>query len=331
MKRFVVMIVLIASIVACSQKDELKKKIGVSVRVFPSTLMMQTKSDNDLQNVATIDVLVFNNIGELLLHEKYKSLEAVSERPLELQTGEAEFCAIVNSTINLDNIYKRKELSETMVALADEDTQHVLMFGATRAYIQYAELVTIPVSALVARISLRSISVDFSGSPWEGEQLENTKVYLVNAIGESTIDGDAQMNNRIHHRSRYNNTIDAEHLVLEELGKIEDGKKHDTPHYFFSYEHPGSIDSELDKAIYLTVEAQIGGKTYYYPIPVNLGYYGEKPLQVTGVSKNSSYDYSLTIKNPGGDIADKPVDAVFSSPAIIINDWTYSFSAEIVI
>ena len=75
------------------------------------------------------------------------------------------------------------------------------------------------------------------------------------------------------------------------------------PHLFYGYANAGATKTRL------VVEADIAGRTYYYPVTM------------TSLERNKAYTVALTIRNLGSDDPDKPVEKGSVSVSISVAGW----------
>lgn len=317
MKRFLVLIIFTAALASCT-------KGGQTARVHLRLATCEVKSVGDTSAISYdavhfIDIRVYDSHGNLEFSREFASTRELASHPFPITPGDHRFCAYVNCRGDGGRLL-----------MEDERIDCFTMYGELEHTVSGDAYITVPVMRNVARIALKELKVAFSDESLSGASLEDVKVYLVNIPAAVTPEGGAMMDyGRIHDRSRTNNAISPCDLVLDSIGTLADGSIDSWYRHFYSYSHPGTSDTEADKAVYLTVEGSIEGTTYYYPVPVNLGIYGEPIHGTPGVNANNIYEYRLTITRRGSTKPDEPISLSQMNVGIEILPWEGHYLTDI--
>lgn len=287
--------------------------------------------------VNTLDVFIFRNNpgqpddGTLDGYKRFSGAELgdMSALPVKATTGKRTVVAIANAhRENWNGITSLNELKKQETLLKSENTQDFFMSGSKETTLEKVSEISISISRMVARVCLENISVDFTGTPYEGMSLTNVQVYLVNATGNKlAVDGaDGTPRQILNKGEAVPSDIQgcAMSGILQETLKTEisNAKPYSTPHYFYCYENRIDSESEEMKFTRLVVQGDIDGITYYYPVNINQKDFGHsESTDHFGISRNTSYSLTLTITRPGSTDPDKPVVSGTLHVGITVEDW----------
>lgn len=288
--------------------------------------------------VNTLDVFIFrNNPGQPDdgLLDGYKrfsgaDLGDMSALPVKATTGKKTVVAIANAhKENWNGVTSLNELKKQETLLKSENTQDFFMSGSKETTLEKVSEISISISRMVARVCLENISVDFTGTPYEGMSLSNVQIYLVNAIGNKyAVDGsDCTTKQILNKGEAVSSDIQGCTMsgILQESLKtaISNSQPYRTAHYFYCYENKIDTESASEKFTRLVVQGDIDGVTYYYPVNINQKDFGHsESVGHYGISRNTSYSLSLTINRPGSTDPDKPVVGGTLNVGITVEDWT---------
>ncbi len=290
------------------------------------------QSDDNIVN--KVEFFIFRNEGEdsgnLDTYKKIEGDELVSLTDISITstTGAKKIYVVANSHItDWGSISTISDFESKVSMLNSEQIKDFTMIGNAEVTLQSATDVTIPISRLVARVLLSGISTNFAGTPYEGEELSNVKVYLINANGEKRyIDGADDATPVIFNsKSAVADDIASfgmANCIYDEITQPVTDAGYTTEHYFYCYENMAEEENDDVSFTRLVVQADLCGTTYYYPVNINregFGHTGESDH--AGVRSNTSYSLNITITRPGSLEPDDILEYGALSVDLNVADW----------
>lgn len=289
-----------------------------------------TADDNSVQ---TLEIFVFNNgggadNGVLESYQKFSgsSLSSLSSLKVKAKTGAKKIYAVANShKENWAGITSLSQFSATVSSLKSENLKTFAMTGSTDALLSASTSVTIPVSRLVARVVLSNVKSAFSGTPYSGMTLSNVKVYMTNVSGSVLYATGATSSSPVLLNSRQMIAADCSGCAMSNMlnddiaGTVGDAG-HSTAHYFYCYENAVASETTSERYTRLVIQADLNGRTYYYPVDVNRDGYGWQS-GAKGIKRNTSYAISVVISGPGASDPEEKITAGTITLSITVSDW----------
>ncbi len=176
---------------------------------------------------------------------------------------------------------------------------------------------------LMARISLGRLTCNFSGTSYEGAELENIRIYLTNAGGQCRLlpeeeGGLTLLLNQGGWNEEDCRILNGEGLSDKVSGRI--GKSGRTLNLsFYTYENTSPTEEAGAAWTRLVVEGDIRGRHCYYPINVNRADFGIKGA--AGICRGCHYAYNVTLRRLGTDDPDCPVQPGTVLFIPVLEDW----------
>ena len=274
-----------------------------------------------------LDIFVFNDDALQRLdsyqHETSPDPEGIT---IFSQEGNKILMACANTHLSAEDWMKIRSagaLDDYKVDIENETQEYPSMScsmnltaqnGTTRVH-------KLQMARITSEISLRSISCNFKGRPYDGERMRNVKVYLTNVSATCPIwKEDSQPERIINHR-RYceedmasmkdRSLISAE--ICEEIGLtacMPDINFRCYPNISIS-ESPGSAYTRL------VIQGEIGGQTWYWPININRNTSGAGD----GIKRNMKYIYDIIITRKGSADPDTAISTDSITIKTEIKEW----------
>lgn len=300
--------------------------------------------ENSINN---LEILIFRKTGDpsKSILDTYKQLSAadlsdLSSIQIKTTVGEKHIEVIANShnSLDINQIHTLEDYHAIIHQLQNDNPGDFLMTGSTDEFLKINTKVSVTMKRMVGRIILANVKTDFSGSPYEGQKISNVKAYLINVKGNKYLyNGESPSeNDKIVNRAALSSDdldlFSDPSMLFEEIPGQIGSEGYGISHSFYCYENSISIENEEDRFTRLVVQADLMGKTYYYPINVNQENYGfEDGNNHHGIKRNHSYTISLTILRPGSDDPDIPVDRGIMSLGIVCAPWEIMPESNIII
>jgi hypothetical protein len=174
---------------------------------------------------------------------------------------------------------------------------------------------------------LASVKTSFAGTPWEGASLQNVKVYIINAAGDKLYHNGADQSTPTVLNSK--KMVEADVNASAMTGMLKDDIQtnisdagYNTLHSFYCYENVIDAETDVKRFTKLVIQADLNGKTYYYPISINREGFGyESSNGHMGVKRNTSYAVNVTILRPGSLDPDTPVEHAALKTSLNVVNW----------
>ena len=192
--------------------------------------------------------------------------------------------AVVNPPAGFrpENYTTLQELEKTASDLADNAPGHLVMAGSRTVSVPVpeGEIQRIGVDRLVCKAGIRKISVAFTDPLLAERPFRLKALYLTNCYGKSRYGHDLEASDILsdnvlwHNRMGFQSDADVDGL-LAEMGidvPVTTASSHTQDHYFYYYPNPipETLDTRSEtwarRRTRLVIEAEIGGRTYYYPV-----------------------------------------------------------------
>lgn len=302
----------------------------------PSELFCSSEMSGDLLNSAisvtptspdaTVDLFFFEAApgGRLDSWQRFGGRD-ISSITGQSRTGEKVAVALSDAPwenyswydCNCLEVLGNKELS-----LACETAEK--HFARAKASMQAGSSQMLEMENLASRVTLSSLSVDFSSRPYSGASLENIKVYLINVNASCPIfpGEDYKPSAYINLGKFRENDLDSfadKSVLYRELDHSPSPAAETLGLEFFCFANPGADDSPGCRITRLVIEAEMGGTRLYYPI--NVGTCDPAAPNCFELAPGTSYDYDVKITRKGVTDPDTPLSAGVLEAGLVISPW----------
>ena len=309
---------------------------------LPATLSLQVATTNTKTTVSqtqeedntleTLDVFVFQNTGAeaadnhvLDAHHRFQG-DDLENLTLNCTTGPKIICVVANAHVdNFIGITNLSSFQEQTSLLKNEELASFTMYGETTTTLSVTNSITITIRRLAAKITAKSIKTKFAGTPYEGMELSNVKLYLINAHAEKiTYNNQAPATPLIYNEGACFASDVSEcaesGLLMDAITTVIDDSGYSTSHHFFCYEN---LTENLTSCTKLTLQADLNGITYYYPVPVNQIDYGYNAANGHhGIHRNTAYSIGITVTGQGSTDPNEPIVPGSIELTLEAEDWT---------
>lgn len=253
-----------------------------------------------------VDILIFDsNTGRL---NTYQRIEQPDSNRLKASSSEGKmlFTVLANAqkeAYEWTEICSREGLESLTVNLEKETRAYPSMSGECTGF--SGSDLDLSLKRTTAEICLRKISCNFISNAYSGCKIEDPKIYLVNVNAETPVIGNGSSNaHRIINTGRLNHDDLAKFkdpgIIYQELEQPI-GRDTISPDIsLISYPNHIETESAGTPVTRLVLEGSIRGKTYFWPININ--------MKGNGIKGNSIYIYEIHISRPGTSDPDIPVE-----------------------
>ena len=284
----------------CHQPDQLTGAMG------NETVINIKKVSNDIATQGPVDILIFDgNTGRL---NTYQRIERPDSWQLKASSSEGQMLFTVLSNAQKEayewtEICSREGLENLTVNLENESRAQPSMSGECTGY--SGSTLDLSLKRTTAEICLRKISCDFISKAYSGCDIEEPKIYLVNVNAETPIMGNGSSNaQRIINTGRLNHDDLAKFrdpgIIYQELNQPI-GRNTISPDIrLISYPNHIETESAGTPVTRLVLEGSLRGKTYFWPININ--------MKGNGIEGNCIYTFEIHISRPGTSDPDIPVE-----------------------
>lgn len=294
---------------ACSKGVEnySSEKDGEVVELSFSVPVKATKASGNVTEdaIESLQVFVFGKDGQV----QSSGISEENSLTLTCTTGEKQIAAVVNAEA-LNGVNTLEQLKAKMSDFGDNTLDGFVMSGLKPETLSASGSVTVPVSRLVSKVKLSSVTNSFRLSQHQAMEFRLMSVFMTNAPQQTGYFYASQSSQMINDGvSDINDIIAASgDLLYDELGDVEVAMDETIEVDNFLYCYP-NMKSVAGKPAYLVVQTRLGDGIYYYSV------------ELPKMESNKCYNVSLTVTMPGSLTPDVPVkkeDAVFS---VSVTEW----------
>lgn len=296
---------------------------------MPSPAWCETKVSlsHSSSELETMDVFVFNDdlFQKLDSYQRFENMK-MWNGAVASGSGGRIVTVIANSHHKKEHWYSlssRSHLKSFSIRLEDEDIHKPVMFGECTFSPEDAgstdhEVVLKPLSA---EVMLQSISCDFTGRPYVGEQLHDVKVYLTNVSAETYLleDEDSGPSRIINAGKLYEEDLEefrCKELIFKEIKGSIGTRTQFLDVRFRCYRNNRPEEGPGTPYTRLVIEGTIDGRTYYWPIDINRDTdIGE------GIQAGHRYIYDIRITRKGSLDPDIPVRSEDFVISKLVSEW----------
>lgn len=294
---------------ACSKGVEnySSEKDGEVVELSFSVPVKATKASGNVTEdaIESLQVFVFGKDGQV----QSSGIAEENSLTLTCTTGEKQIAAVVNAEA-LNGVNTLEQLKAKMSDFGDNTLDGFVMSGLKPETLSASGSVTVPVSRLVSKVKLSSVTNSFRLSQHQAMEFRLMSVFMTNAPQQTGYFYASQSSQMINDGvSDINDIIAASgDLLYDALGDVEVAMDETIEVDNFLYCYP-NMKSVAGKPAYLVVQTRLGDGIYYYSV------------ELPKMESNKCYNVSLTVTMPGSLTPDVPVkkeDAVFS---VSVTEW----------
>ena len=277
------------------QYCELKVAVNTGL-VVKSTGAADAVTANE-KAVKSLQVFVFR--GDFL--DAYAKV-STSTLSLTCTAGSRKVYAVVNAP-DLSSVSSLDALENTLVDLANNAPNALVMAGVKPVTMPQTEVVTVEVTRHVARIALNKITRAFESTSLGALKFTVKNIYVSDVAGTIKLNGSSSIS------KWYNSgktTTDLPSLLHDTVNTdIANNTSYQTPHYFYVMPNDNST-----KTTKLVIEVSLGSESFFYP------------LELPAIERNKSYEFqNVKVLRPGSDDPDIPVNSSEISFTVSVKDW----------
>lgn len=265
----------------------------------------------------TLDILIYND-DKLQRLDSYQRIERFDECEVFPTSTKGQKIIFMQygakkAMYEWEEINSYSSLRKVFFDLEDETLANPCLTGCRSCTAGESEI-HMDLRPLTSRVILKSISCDFSGTPYPNEVITDAKAYLTNVNASCCIiPGLSQGSRRIINSGLLNhfdimNFADKSIIVQEISDTIGDSKLYPEA-CFLCY--PNNIDK--DRRTRLVIEGSIAGTVYYWPLEV-----GDNE----GIVQGSTYSYDIQIRKKGTSDPDTVMKSEDMEVIFNVQKWT---------
>ncbi len=309
--------VILASFGACSVEEDIDADENGSIHTTVSvTGDISTKATGvtgaEEDNINNLQLFVFDEHGT---KEYYVNAGSSMTAEIVTKEGRKTIVAVVNAP-SLENTGSKTELMDRPTYLADNSLGSLIMTGEVDAVIQREGRITIPVTRIISKVTIRKITSALSAS-LSSKELKIKSIYLINVAGDNKYSASSAPT------SWYNKLYDGRNdsgcrtfpLLSDPVNSIiSANSSYSKEHSFFCY--PNLTQDETFDSTWsprhtmLVIDALLGGEQTYYPIE----------LPVIGRNKCIIID-ELILTRKGSDYPYVPVSDEDCTATVKVVPW----------
>ncbi len=318
--------------------DNTTQDSNLTITIANQTKSVTSNTQIEDNTINTLELFIFNkdgaNAGELDAYKKFGGADGLTNLTIKATTGNKIIYAVANShKENWQGVVTLPQFQNEIVSITKDNLKDFVMIGNVEATLQLATSVTFAIERLAAKIKLNSIRTSFAGTPYEGMSLTNVKAYLINVHSAKLYhNGTVTTPTILNPKKAVNvdiNSCAMPGMLYDVITPAINDAGYNTAHYFYAYENIRNTEDATNRFTRLVIQADLNGKTYYYPINLNQDTYGYDPTNGHfGLKRNTLYEVNVTIMRPGSTDPDEPV--VFGTLNCTLNvlNWNNTLTAN---
>ena len=177
---------------------------------------------------------------------------------------------------------------------------------------------SVAISPLASNVAIETLGYDFSGTPYSGSTITDTKVYLTNVSASCPLlYTDGSRPTRIINTGCLNlddiQSFKEPEIIVREIPDIPGMKTIHPDISLLCYPNPAIEESPGSPHTRLVIEGTIDSQVYYWPITINKG---------MGIGRGERYTYDILIRRKGVTDPDIPIDDARIDIRLSIKPWT---------
>ena len=233
---------------------------------------------------------------------------------MQCTTGPKEVVVLANAP-DLSSVVSYDRLLETKALLSDNKAGKLVMEGSSSVNLTSVNnKVTVELRKIVSKVVLNKIETAFELPAYRNMDFILKEMYLVNVAADKYYLSDSAGPSLWYNKLKNENNLPE--LLWTSLGdtNIRDSRIYDAEHHFYCCPNPHTSDTFSDewspRPTRLVVVAELGGKTYYYPVVIK-----------GGIEKNKVYNVSLKVVRPGASNPEEDMEKTTAVFTIDIKGW----------
>lgn len=282
---------------------------------------------SETEGVRCIDIFFFNNdrLGWL---DSYQRFDGADPHGISAASrkGNKIIVAVTNPQRDISawsGINSFESMLKSTALLWDEDPEAPLMSGYKDVSMGEEPSCSLEMHPMLSEIRINSLRCDFSGRPYQGEDLTDIRIYLTNVTAEAHIfNEEGFMPTEIINAAGLSGT-DMSRMSHPEMlsSRLEKPVGDNTVYpgislFCFPNDCPEqSIGSPFTR---LVIEGKLCGKTCYYPIDINRG---RNTSGNPGIGRNTRYVYDIILTRAGTSDPDIAADATMVDINMSVRPW----------
>lgn len=222
------------------------------------------------------------------------------------------------TTEQISSIHTVYDLEECFCMLEDLHQSSPLMLGEIETKAGNG-IQTIRMKPMTSEIELRSVCCSFTGTPYEGECIQDARLYLINVNAQCSLLESSQDIRRLVNIGMLNEAemkrFKDPGIIVQEIGQVIGEKVINKRFRFLCFHNMSSSESPGSPFTRLVLEGRIQGETYYWPLTINRSNGGR------GVSRNSRHVFDLKIRRKGSLDPDTEISIEACETLMEVKEW----------
>lgn len=293
-------------------------------------------SDNDMTDLRIIipkssgttesmDIFAFND-DRLMLLDSYQHTDVTKTSvDIRSQNGGKIVFACINGQrdkYGWTAINSFPSMKEVEVELCKERRNSACMTGIAEINAGNEGVYRMELRRIASEVVLRSISCDFSNKSYEGESIDEVKVYLTNVNSRCSItaEGAVTPTDIINAGGLVHEDIEGflePDLVMQTIDRSIDKVILRPDIRLSCYPNAGTEDTPGTPYTRLVIEGKIDGITYWWPVDINR----DEKNGEQGIYRNRQYIFDVIIKRKGTSDPDSTMETEDAEIKMSIQPW----------
>lgn len=318
MKKKIFCAAVAAAALAACVKTEVEDKQGTEEMVSLEIVMPASATKiagaggDDEMTVSDYQVFIYDAESRML--EAYATPSPTSETVSMTCTSGSKNVVVLANAPDMSSVVSYDRLVQTRSQLSDNSPGKLVMEGDVSVELTALNnKVTVELKRIVSKVVLKKIETDFELPAYDDMDFILKSAYLINVAGDRAYLAPStpltwynKLENKDEHKS----------LLWGLLGdtNLRGVNVYETMHHFYCYPNFFTTDANSTewspRPTRLVVEAELGGKTYYYPVKME-----------DGLRQNTEYYVSMKIIRPGSTSPEQDMEKSAAVFTIDVKGW----------
>lgn len=274
----------------------------------------------------SLDIFTFDD-DKLRRLDSYQKINYAGKNvDMASRSGRKIIVALANTGFSekqLMHIRKYDDLLTLYTDLKNENPEYPVMCCEKKVNVGNNGRIELELKALMAEIRINSLCCDFHARPYNGEKLENVRVYLTNVCSRVPLTGTPPKTpESILNYGKFivSDTLGFSYpgLIFRKV-PIPVGENVIFPNIrLYCYGNLSETETLGSPFTRLVIEGELQGKKTYYPLDINREQTGNENCGITG---NNAYIFDITITRRGMDNPDTVINTESIDCPLKIIPW----------
>lgn len=274
-----------------------------------------------------LDIFTFND-DRMESLDSYQHWDNFSGKDIDIrsQNGDKHIFICANGQRKKQdwaNINSSASLEGIQVDLRNERREALCMTGSADVKAGSSEGYQVRMRTVASEVRVNSLRCDFTGKSYEGERLDDIRIYLTNVNVRCSITADGaimpvEIINAGNADMEDMATFRQPDMIFQEITGSVGNEKRELDISLLCFPNASVTESPGTPFTRLVIEGQLEGETYWWPININR----EEASSESGIYRNRQYIYDICLRRKGSDDPDHVMETDAAEIKTSVRSWT---------